>query len=270
MKDDESVLAKLQRGDCRSLFDLDDLVAARAVLLHSSQVNEALELSRASFSDVIAEKNTNVGNPSDFKYQQPHLIVRLPADYLLRHPEFAQIRIELQFTTYIQHALQESTHDLIYKGGRFSWREHRLDGQLRGLLEVVDHVLENIASVADAADDPPYGTFDRRNEILVVLRDVLPSYSLPKDLRRLVLTVEELLAAAGVGVEDLPDLLGRHDDLVRALSLTAVDKVFGALFRENPERMLSKARGRVFVITSELETMVPEIKRIPPDRRVNL
>ena len=269
IKSADSVLAKLQRGEFKSLYDLDDLVAARGVFLHSSQVEEALAITRASFPEVLEEKNIGVGRPTDFRYQQPHLIVKLPREYVSRHPELAQIRTEIQFTTYVQHALQESTHDLIYKGGRFSWREHRLEGQLRGLLEIVDEVLEHISVVADAADDPPYEIFDKRNYLLEVLQKTFPAGVLPSDFRRLVITVEEILTASGLSVEDLPDLMARHSDLVAALSLTVVDKVLGAVIRENASQLLAKSR-RKFVVTAEMTSLVPEADYIPPDRRVEL
>jgi hypothetical protein len=169
----------------------------------------------------------------------------------------------------VQHALQESTHDLIYKGGRFSWREHRLEGQLRGLLEIVDEVLEHIGVVADAADDPAYELFDKRNFLLEVLRKTFAASALPSDLRRLVITVEEILAASRLSVEELPDLMARHGDLVAALSLTVVDKVLGAVIRENAPQLLAKSR-RKFVITTEMTSLVPEADSIPPDRRVEL
>jgi hypothetical protein len=115
VKPAQSVYVKLQRGETADLFDLDDLVAARAVFLHSSQVQEALEITRVVFKDRIAEeRNIEVGKPTDFRYQQPHIIARLPREYVDRHHDLAALKFEVQYTTYIQHALQESTHDVIY------------------------------------------------------------------------------------------------------------------------------------------------------------
>jgi hypothetical protein len=85
----------------------------------------------------------------------------------------------------------------------------------------------------------------------------------------LVITVEEILAASSLSVEELPDLMARHGDLVAALSLTVVDKVLGAVIRENAPQLLAKSR-RKFVITTEMTSLVPEADSIPPDRRVKL
>jgi ppGpp synthetase/RelA/SpoT-type nucleotidyltranferase len=229
VKDAESVLAKLQRGEIRTLWEMDDLVGARVVVLHPKQVTQALELAQISFA-LKEARNLEVGRPTELRYQQPHLIVGLPGDYLDRHAELAELRVELQFTTYVQHALQESTHDIIYKGTKFSWREHRLDAQLRGVLEVVDGALENLQYMAAVEEEPKYLDFDTRNEIIQVCQEHFAKEELPKDLRRLAITVERHCQAAQVSPEQLGELLGADaGELTQARSLTVVEKIFGVL-----------------------------------------
>jgi ppGpp synthetase/RelA/SpoT-type nucleotidyltranferase len=266
IKPAESLYTKLQRGDVASILDIDDLIAARGVFLHNAELKAALAAAKSVFR-IIDERNVDVGRPTDFQYQQPHLIGYLPDDYLKRHSDLSSIKVEIQFTTYIQHALQESTHDVIYKGQRFSWREHRLDARIRGLLEIVDDVLEHLSSVAKVDDDPSYAAFDLRNEILEVVKSALPSSALPTDLRRFAITAEGILTAIGLSPRQLPDLIERHRDLADALSLTPIDKILGMAVRENIAMLLKKSKGR-FLVTRELETIVPEAARIPANRRV--
>lgn len=117
-KEAESLYAKLQKGEAASIFDVEDLIAARGVFLHTAEAQNAMTTAERVFPPIEA-KNVEAGKPTDFRYQQPHLICRLPNDYLARHPNLTQLKIEVQFTTYVQHALQESTHDVIYKASAF-------------------------------------------------------------------------------------------------------------------------------------------------------
>ncbi|MEV0906074.1 RelA/SpoT domain-containing protein [Streptomyces hokutonensis] len=265
----ESVFAKLQKGDYERIWDLEDLVAARAVLLHPSDVTSAIEAIGGKFP-CVETKNVDAGKPNDFRYQQPHLILRFPPDYVDRHPELAEAKIELQFTTYIQHALQESTHDVIYKGARFSWREARLDGRLRGLLEIVDDVLANISNVAQVDADPPYELFDQRNRIIDAAKEIWGAEQLPADMRRFAITVEGLIRAASMDVDELLEVSKNHQDLINALSLNPVDKILGILLRERFDEMLRGMRRRKLLISSELESLVDQATRWPLEKRVVL
>ncbi|MFH9765540.1 hypothetical protein ACH4N4_12610 [Streptomyces microflavus] len=263
----DSVFAKLQKGDYSSIWEMEDLIAARAVFLHPVDVSSAIKAIEDKFPMVEA-KNVEAGKPNDFRYQQPHLIVGFPSEYVDRHPELANVKIELQFTTYIQHALQESTHDVIYKGERFSWREARLDSRLRGLLEIVDDVLANISNVAQVDEDPPYALFDKRNAIIDAAKTLWEPTQLPADLRRFAITVEGLIAASGTTIEELIEMAKAHTDLVGALSLTPVDKILGILFRERFDQLLRGVKGRKLLISPELEDAVPAAARWPKEKRV--
>ncbi|MFJ2778456.1 MULTISPECIES: hypothetical protein [unclassified Kitasatospora] len=264
-----SVYEKLQKGESSQLRDLDDLIAARAVFLHPDQVSNAIDRCRKTFP-VREEKNTEAGKPEDFRYQQPHLIVGFPEDYSERRPELGNIKVELQFTTYIQHALQESTHDVIYKGARFSWREHRLDSRLRGLLEIVDDVLANLADLAKVNEDPSYPLFDSRNQIIAAAQEIWSEGQLPTDLRRFAITVEGLLKISGLTVSQWIDLAESNTDLISAFSLTPIDKVLGVILRHNSTQFISSLKKRKILVSSELEALVPEAQGIPQVNRVNI
>jgi ppGpp synthetase/RelA/SpoT-type nucleotidyltranferase len=265
----ESLYSKLQKGEMESIWDLDDLVGARAVFLHPSQVKAALHAARTAF-DPVEEKNIEARNPTDFRYQQPHLIVRLPREFTDRNPQLANLKIELQFTTYIQHALQESTHDVIYKGGKFSWREHRMDSRLRGLLEIVDDVLVDISNIAAVEEEPAYPLFDNRNEILEVVKRVWGEAELPDDMRRFVITIEGLLKGSKISNLEFEQACLNTPDLINALSISPLDKVVGVLLRWDAQKVISGLGKRRILVTRELEDLVPEVRRVPQGKRVTL
>ncbi|QRP47332.1 RelA/SpoT domain-containing protein [Amycolatopsis sp. FDAARGOS 1241] len=269
VKSIESAYAKFQRGEYAKLEDVDDLVALRAVFLHPSDLPKAIGVIRQNF-EVLLVKNDEAGKPHEFNYRQPHISFTLPTDYLARHGELSWLKAELQLTTYIQHALQESVHDVIYKGVGFSWQEHRLDGRLRGLLEIVDSVLENVANVAKIENEPKYETFDKRNEIIATSAQLLGESRMPTDRRRFAITIERFLAIAAIDIGDLTALAEKNSDIVNALSLNPADKILGILLRERLDVMIKRVKGKKIFVSSELREFLPEFDKFPAGNLISI
>jgi hypothetical protein len=141
-------------------------------------------------------------------------------------------------------------------------------GRLRGLLEIVDDMLANISNVAQIDADPPYDVFDNRNKIIDAAAALWAAEQLPSDMRRFAITVEGLLSAAGISVEDFLQYAASHSDLINALSLNPVDKVVAILLRERFSELSRGIKKRKLLISSELENLVPEAARWPSDKRV--
>lgn len=261
-----STYEKIQKGGYGELREIEDLVAARAIFLHPSHVRQAVELVNDSFP-VVSSKNDEVAKPYEFQYRQPHLVLTLPEEYLKRHRSLHWVRCEVQFTTYIQHALQESVHDVIYKGHRFSWQAHRLDGRLRGLLEIVDSVLENMENVVEIEEEPGYELFDKRNEIIEQCREIWSSDDLPTDLRRFAITIEQLLRIADAAPGDLLEFASRNQDIVQAIPLNAIDKVIGILLRERSVQMRNRIKDRKILVSTELESFLSREHMLPDGNR---
>jgi len=248
---------------------MDDLVGVRAIFLHPSHVDTGRQIAEAVFQvEKIVPADTP--SPDDMSYKEPHLIVKLPADYLSRHSEANDILVEIQLTTQLQDALQRSVHAVVYKGDSFSWRKARLATQIRGILELIDGVLEQVevaATVRAEREHPPYLT---RNEIVDFAKATFRSAELPSDMRRFAITVEAMLIAARIQPDSLREIASRHSDLRDANSITPVEKVVGMLLREHGNDIARRltAKRRV-VITPELETLCPEARLISPGRRVS-
>jgi ppGpp synthetase/RelA/SpoT-type nucleotidyltranferase len=269
IKEPESVLLKLQRGDVSSLLEVDDMVGLKVVVPHPGDLSRAYASVEQGMT-VVRVVNADVGRPEDFPYREPHVIVRLPDAVATRHPEAGQLMAEIQITTYLQHALQESVHSVAYKGELFSWRRWRLAAQLRGTLELADNVLEQVAEVAKLQGDPAYPPFDERNRIVETCREVFREVELPSDLRRLALIVEMMLAAAQMSLEDLKEGFLAHEDLTRAISLSPVDKVIAVILRQKGHSFIDRLpkNARRIIVSPELEDACPEAGRIPANRRV--
>lgn len=271
LKDDESIYAKLQTGRYDNLLDLNDLVGVKVVLLRRSLLQQAIDALQASSFVVLASNLETEIDPRTFSYHQPHLILRLPNEYVERNPAVGDVRAEVQLTTTLQHALDVATHDFDYKGKSFAWANFRLVAQLRGSLELVDNILDDIESSAKLGrfDPPPPVDLTELQNVLDAMMRRLRIESFPEDYRRMTSTVAEMLSAADVSVADLEEMCERNGDLVTSVSLTPPDIVLGVLLREVGDRLLEGYEG-AFCVPDELLTLCEEVRRIPEGRRVVL
>ncbi len=271
LKTDESIYHKLQTGRYASIDDLDDLVAFKVVLLHRKQLAVAqkiLEDCGLTTPGPIAPRPLR---PTDFGYHEPKVAVMPPADYLARNGDVAHVKTEVQFTTALQHALDMATHGFDYKGSSYSWGRFRLVAQLRGTLELVDQILDDMEMSAvlasETPDQPP--EFESAGTALATIQGAFDAAALPSDLRRMTDSVLAWTAASGLAVADLEALLARHQDLITAYSVDPTAAVLGALLRERSTELLENYVGR-FYISAELESLCHESGAVPSERRVEL
>jgi ppGpp synthetase/RelA/SpoT-type nucleotidyltranferase len=269
VKDLPSAYQKLQTGHYKSLRSLEDLVGVKVVVLRRSEIEPVAEVVRTSFQ-VVREKE-RVVDPSVFRYRERHLIIKPPTDFLDRNPDLADLLVELQLTSAVQHALDQVTHDFDYKGQTLDWAKFRLVAQLRAALELVDNLLDSMdasAALIEQSVQFPEALL-QQNATLGVIAASFQEDALPNDRRRLAETAAGLLAAAGVVPDALPDLLGRHVDLVNAQSINPLDAILGALLREHAPRLIANYEDR-FAVSDELLSLCPEVGQIPTERIVDL
>ncbi len=84
-----------------------------------------------------------------------------------------------------------------------------------------------------------------------------------------LLQFRELIEKADVTPAALREMAVKHDDLVKALSLTPHDVVLGMLMRECPDNLLNNYTRQLFV-SDELMTLCAETRAIPEERRVQI
>lgn len=266
----ESIFEKLQTGKYSSVQGLKDLVGVTVVVLYRHQIRDAMDAVMNSGLVIVNQPNATV-LPTDFKYREPKIYVALPQDYQDRNPDIADLIAEVQFTTTLQHALDVTTHDFDYKGRSYSWSNLRLVAQLRGMLEMVDVMIDDIDSVSlnrteviGIPEGMVYGA-----AVLSQMVERFDDSVLPNDRRRLADTVGAWVRAAGLAAEQLGELLDRHADLLSARSIDPASAALGALLREHADALLENHEGS-FCVSSELESLCREASRIPEDRRVDI
>lgn len=271
VKSEESIFHKLQTGRYASLDDIDDLVALKVVLLYRRQMTEAQAIIEGSNLTVTGPTSARALPPTDFGFHEPKISVLPPPDYLARNSDVQGIVTEVQFTTALQHALDMATHGFDYKGPAYSWGRFRLVAQLRGTLELVDRILDDMESSAVLASNTPTQPpeFHAAEAALRAIQEIFDPQALPKDLRRMTDSVLGWVEAAGVDPAELTAVLSRHKDLTDALSVDPTSAVLGALLREKGEDLVANYSGKL-LITSELESICIESEAVPIAMRVSL
>jgi len=278
----ESALLKTEKdGPERPFEEMEDLVAATIVVRHESLIPRVEETIGTVFK-VVKSVPPKTKKPEEFIYDDRHLIIALAQDPAEFDPELQGLLIELQLKTELRAAASSVSRELVYKSGWMHWQRTRWASRIRALVEMVDHLLDELADEAGdgvAAPAEEYELFARRNEIISVLADCLGATALPHDRRRLAVTVESYLSECRPKVvpESLRVILSSpaHTLVREAVSLSPAQKVFIVLFSEGnllgtPGQPATLLGGRRYLITREMEDLCPGLKGVPRGRRVSL
>ena len=278
----ESALLKTEKdGPARPFQEIEDLLAATIVVRNESLIPKVEEAVGKVFR-VVASVPPKTKRPEEFVYDDRHLIIALTQEPAEFDPELEGLLIELQLKTELRAAAATVSRELVYKSRWLQWQRARWASRIRALVEMVDHLLDELAlDVGEGNFAPPeeFQPFARRNEIIGVLIECLGANALPHDRRRLAVTVDGYLSQCKprVSAETLRQVLGSpvHTLIREAESLSPAQKVFIVLFREgnllgtpgDPASLLGERR---YLITREMEDLCPELRRVPQGRRVRL
>lgn len=140
----ESLRGKFDRkmGKYKKLSEITDLVGFRIIPFFSDAVDEVTSFLPEYF--VIDEENSVDKRKSltatEFGYVSVHYICSLKEADLEKHPEFRNIRFEIQLRSVLQHAWAEIEHDLGYKAEfGIPVPMRREFSRVAGLLEIADN-----------------------------------------------------------------------------------------------------------------------------------
>ena len=259
-----SVYQKLQTGKYGSVLDMPDLVGVKVVLLRRSEVETAVDVIQRSQLRIVDTNLDRPIDPSSLSYFEPHLVVRLPAEYCERNPQVEAVQAEIQFTTALQHALDMVTHDFDYKGRSFKWGNFRLVSQLRGTLQLVDNLLDDIevSATLERSSVAVPDEFERGQQAIDwLISRFTDEGTLPTDLRRSAQVLLGFLDAAGMDVSDLAAISGddAHSDLLTAASLDPLDAALGVILRTQGIDWL-RTYDRYICLPDELRSLCAEAR----------
>ena len=272
IKPKESLMAKIEKEGYRNPADeIEDLVACRLIVRSNSDIDELLEKIEGIFN--IERRIFRNFRPSEFIYDDIQLILSFKDSPFMRNKEILGKRFELQIRTGLQDALAEVIRGETYKTDTLTWQKERTASELRANLELVDVMLSDFVKASSLQEERGYEPYQRRNEIIKLLKDVWSAEKLPEDLRRASIVIEDYLKLAEATVEDLSHwlTLGKYSYIVEAVSITPCQIILIILFLEKKALLEhARKRNRHLLITDEMIDLCPELKDVDPSYRVNI
>lgn len=267
-----SVLSKAETAKFKKIIDMEDLFAAVIAVPSKSQIHLIKEAVNARFN-IVDTKEHWKKNPREFIYDDLHLLLTLKDDPVIRDKSILDIKFELQIKTYLQLAWWELEHNEVYKTNRLSWQKARIFGQIKAMFELADRMLANIDQVANIQEEEQYEEYMEINKTVEVLEcywDEKEWY----DLRRASETVIKFLKTINQPLEQLRVILDnpQNDDIKKARSITPVQAVLIALFREYKTVFLENISntGLSLCLTEEMLDFEPQLQEIPANYRMIL
>jgi ppGpp synthetase/RelA/SpoT-type nucleotidyltranferase len=273
VKGPESVLAKLQLGKISAIGEMSDFYATMVVVPTLREIEAAVAAVTAAFHDVERKPPRSL-EAEELIYDDTHLLVSLgPLGPLDPTGLISKRRIEVQVRTGLQYAWWRATHDDIYKGAD-DWRLRRLAAQLRGSLEQIDGVLENMAAAAALIHSPPGLQPDTEAAVISSWQSRWVEEARVEDPRRFVDTVRTYAAAAGIaisGVEAALDSAAGQTHVANA-DVTPAQAVLLAIIDAHGSQVLMglRAAGRQVLVTKEMEAASGVLLRLSQQDRVAL
>jgi len=271
IKSKESIMAKIEKEGYENPVDeIEDLVACRLIIKSNSNINEILEKIEGVFN--IEKRNIRNYRPNEFIYDDIQLILSFKDNPLISNKGILGKKFELQIRTGLQDALAEVIRSEIYKTDILMWQKERTASELKANLELVDVILSEFPTMSSIQEEKDYKPFQRRNEIIKLLKNVWSTEKLPNDLRRASIIIEDYLRLAGANIEDLSYWIkDKHTKIVDAVSITPCQIILIILFLEK-EAFLDNVikQKRCLLITDEMIDICPELNKIDSSCRVNI
>ena len=214
----ESFAQKIETGRVGDPTRLEDFFACTIVVPTSVEIGSAEEtVSRLYDCRERRPRCDNVTRKaaSEFVFDDLRLYVARRPRASGRNPDLDGIVFEVQIKTILQHAWSVATHDLIYKTDTVSWALERIAFQVKAMLE---HAEISVSEAMTLARGSGVAKEDRQTrdilETITHVRRVWERDQLPRDVRRLAISLLALLRLCGVGVDELRVVIDEERDRV--------------------------------------------------------
>jgi ppGpp synthetase/RelA/SpoT-type nucleotidyltranferase len=276
-----SLSEKIESGRFAKWSELDDIIACAIVVPTLTDEPDVIGFLKQAFQTVsIKLRNSSRKAPEVFRFDTTRFIgkLRAPGDASADDLPY-QITFEIQVRSAFEHAWSVTTHALTYKGEHVAWNRLRLAAQLKAAVEQLDILVlgfeEASSNIAKSFWPETQAKADIANFFKAKLSSgALPVELGPKDWTRFSDNVygmvrsskgsqrrapSEIVSTVSTTMTDAITVLGRDRIPV---SISLIQFVFASLFTA---RVLSAPlEGYCPVITSELETLYPDLQEFRP------
>ena len=268
VKGEVSYALKIEKEQNLDPYNLEDFFACTIVVENYDMIQKA-EKFITEFCEIKKRKpkrdNFTSKRPDSFPFDNLRLLVRFKHDK--RMPEnyesnmLSGITFEIQIKTFLQHAWDIASHDLIYKGKEISWPKRRVAYQLKAMLEHAEISIYEIEKIKTSSMiNKHHKKIDRMNEIKDLLIKKWDEAQLPDDLTRLSGNVNMLLKKSRISVTFLEKILDAEFDVGRGaetLELSPYFTILQAIINQNPDAannfFSSVGSGKKMAMPSEMD-----------------
>ena len=264
LKTRESFTLKLESGKWKCRRDLDDILGVLLVVENHSVLSAAETLIKEYFDVVRRQppdrKRATISAVS-FPFDDVRLCVQWPLNSPVPKPQYRDLLFEVQLRTFLQHAWNVATHDVVYKSDVVGWPRERVAAQMRATLEHVELTLNEIDGLAKSRILFRYDDETRRiQSVIRLLHKHWDRTRLPVDVKRLATNVSRLLSFMKVSLRRLDGILSEERQLGRGAlteNLSPFGTILQSLVYHDPNavrRLLSdQNRGFTICIPAEVE-----------------
>lgn len=240
----ESFALKLETGRYSDPLKLEDFFACMLVVENTNQIKNAISkikphikiLYRRPANDKFTHKNSD-----SFVFDDLRLYVTLkPTAARLRGP-INDVIFEIQIKTFLQHAWAIATHDLIYKSDDINWTKQRVAYQVKAMLENAEVSIQKASTLKKISSLPVSNEkVFQQNKIKKFILTHWSKERLPKDLIRLIDTINQLLKSLNIDLNVLEGYLLEETDQGRGkniLNLSPYLIIVQSLINQQPSKI---------------------------------
>lgn len=236
IKSEESFALKLETGRVANPSAPEDFFACCIVVENQARVSDAESLICKLFSLIERkppDKAVTPLPPHSFDFDDLRMYVKWIDDPQLPASGIEGIMFEIQVKTFLQHAWGIATHDFIYKTDSVEWASSRIAYQVKAMLENAE------LSIAEATRLTGSEILNRTDKNHTNLKATIenvgrrwPPELLPKDLRRLAQTIDQLCRTLSIRHSELWEAIDNATSQgmgARSLSLSPYSSILATL-----------------------------------------
>jgi ppGpp synthetase/RelA/SpoT-type nucleotidyltranferase len=283
VKELESFAQKLETGRVDNPSKMEDFFACTLVVENRSSIRDAVDLVER-YCEILQRRPPTTGHthkrPESFAFDDLRLYATLKSDDMTRPNPLNETPFEVQIKTFLQYAWGIATHDLVYKGDKVDWARARIAFQIKAMLEHAEVSIEKAGAVAQS--DALAMRDTETQQLLEVLAWVEKTWDdevLPRDKVRLSSTLNDLIQALDIGLEDLEAAVQTETAAGRgtvSLNLSPYGIAVQALAGQRRAQLVSflrkptvRGKRRIFLVP-ELELAADVLDSAHPSRVVQI
>lgn len=274
----ESLYEKLETGRYKNWEELDDIVAATIIIPNNVHERDVIKFLTSTFQrTALRKKGSTLKPPELFRFDSTRFIGKLKKIIGNERDRKYDLIFEVQVKTALEHAWAVATHSISYKSNVVDWKTVRLTSQLKASVEQLDMIISGFEQISKSIVASKWPDVDFKVEIKALLDSLIDTNKIPiecrpKDISRfcdnIFTVINKLPHFKGKKMKPIInevktiiiDEFSKYNAITFPRSITLFQLILIAF---NEKFDLNSIDSKYyFLITSEMETFYPSLKKI--------